>query len=342
MKTIVLKLCFLLIVLFSVSVGNSQTSQNTIENSNNNKVISPKRYHKILGKGIDVDWCKTAKGIEYYNKKAVIDFKNRGFSHVRIRIKNNADEKLLEHLDTIIKDCLNQGLIPIIAYQAKKFKENPSQQNLNNVVDWWAKVSDRYKSYSYLLSFDIIIEVTSKLNKKPQILNKLYEKVVSVIRQKNPQRIIFISPVLRSAPEHLKDLKIPSQANGFLMVEWHFYAAGPSKTNPKKLWTTGTLAQKDLIKNKIKLAYEWQREKNIYTWVGAWMPCNYNKENNYSTEEQIQFANFVTCALESYNIPFSINSDTKFYDRQNNKWIQRRQAVLNAILKPNCIHCKLK
>ena len=31
------------------------------------------------------------------------------------------------------------------------------------------------------------------------------------------------------------------------MAEWHFYASGPDKTNEKKLWTTGTDAEKKLI-----------------------------------------------------------------------------------------------
>ncbi|MDZ7935306.1 MAG: cellulase family glycosylhydrolase [Emticicia sp.] len=100
------------------------------------------------------------------------------------------------------------------------------------------------------------------------------KKTVTEIRQKNPQRIIFISPVLRSAPENLKDLKIPTQHNNFLMAEWHFYASGPDKTNENKKWTTGTEAEKELIRNKIKIAKEWSTRTGILTWVDAWMPGN--------------------------------------------------------------------
>ena len=52
--------------------------------------------------------------------------------------------------------------------------------------------------------------------------------------------MIIISPRLRSDAQYLSELKIPSQANGYLMAEWHFYAAGPSKDNDRKLWTIGT------------------------------------------------------------------------------------------------------
>ena len=95
----------------------------------------------------------------------------------------------------------------------------------------------------------------------------------------------------------MSELKIPSAHNGYLMAEWHFYASGPDKTNEKKLWTTGTDAEKKLITDKIQTALAWQQQTGIPTWVGAWMPGNYNKGNTYSVEEQTVFAGFMTKAL---------------------------------------------
>ena len=86
------------------------------------------------------------------------------------------------------------------------------------------------------------------------------------------------------------------------MAEWHFYAAGPSKTNEKKLWTTGTPAERQLVQSKIDKALQWQRETGIPTWVGAWMPGNYNDGNDYTLDEQLAFASFVAQALEDASI----------------------------------------
>lgn len=183
--------------------------------------------------------------MEYYNSKTVEAFKANGINNVRIRIKDDVSDELLKQLDNQIQDCLNNNIIPIIAYQADDFKNAPTDKNLNKVIDWWTKVSEHYKSYSNLLSFDLIIEVTDELNKKPDTLNEAYEKIVSAIRVHNPNRIIMISPVVRSSPENLSKLKIPSASNGYLMAEWHFYAAGPSKTNKEKLWTSGTDEEKN-------------------------------------------------------------------------------------------------
>ncbi|WP_243269288.1 hypothetical protein [Lachnospira eligens] len=115
------------------------------------------------------------------------------------------------------------------------------------------------------------------------------------------------------------------------MAEWHFYASGPSKTNARKLWTSGTKEERALIDEKIALALAWQNQTNVPTWVGAWMPGNYNDENDYSIDEQIQFAGYMTEQLAKAGIPFAVNSDTKFYDKEKNQWIAEMQPVFDII-----------
>ena len=63
------------------------------------------------------------------------------------------------------------------------------------------------------------------------------------------------------------------------------------------------------------------------------MPGNYNDGDDYSIEEQVMFAEFMTSALVDAQIPFAINSDAKFYDRETNDWIDNMQPVFNAIFK---------
>ncbi|OSA99683.1 UNVERIFIED_ORG: glycosyl hydrolase family 5 [Clostridium botulinum] len=296
-----------------------------------NAPINPWNYTQMLGKGLDVDWSKTKDGKEFYNSKTAKDFSDMGIKHVRIRIKDDMDDESFKILDKQINDCIDNNIIPIIAYQADELKNNPSDKNLSNVVKWWKKVAQHYKDYSYLLSFDLIIEVTDSLNKEPKRLNEIYEEIVNEIRKTNPKRILMISPRVRSNPAYLNDLKIPTKHNGYLMAEWHFYASGPSKTNKEKLWTIGTNEEKQIIIDKINLAVDWQKKTGIPTWVGAWMPGDYNDGNNYSVQEQAVFAKFVSSELDKANIPFAVNSDTKFYDRVNNRWNNEMLPVLNAI-----------
>lgn len=293
--------------------------------------ISPWDYQKLLGKGMDVDWCKTSQGMKNYSSIACKNFKMSGISHVRIRIKNYVSDKLFKSLDKQIDDCLQNGLIPIIAYQAKEFKNSPTEENIQKVTEWWSTVANRYKDKSYFLAFDLLIEATDALNKQPEKLNEIYSRIVPEIRKTNPERIIMISPRLCSDAAYLHELKIPEGHNGYLMAEWHFYAAGPSKTTERKLWTTGTDAEKKLITDKIQLALEWQQENHVPVWVGAWMAGNYNDGNDYTVQEQVNFATFMTEQLTKAEIPFAVNSDTKFYDRQKNIWIENLQPVFEAI-----------
>ena len=320
--------------------NNTTTTNNTTTNTATNVAltdgiapISPQEFQKLLGKGMDVDWSKTADGKKFYNTKASQDFSIMAVKHVRIRVKDKADESLFNSLDKQIDDCINNGIIPIIAYQADEFKNDPSDKNIDKVVSWWNTVAQRYKDKSHLLAFDLLIEATDALNKQPERLNDIYENIVSEIRKSNPTRIIMISPRLRSDAEYLKELKIPTAHNGYLMAEWHFYAAGPSKTNERKLWTTGTKEEQQLILNKINTALQWQKDTGIPTWVGAWMPGNYNDGNDYTIEEQVKFASFMTKSLIDAKIPFAVNSDTKYYDRENGKWIDEMQPVFKAIFE---------
>lgn len=293
--------------------------------------LSPEAYQKMLGRGMDTDWAKTKEGRKYYSETAVKKFRQAGISHVRIRVKDSVSDELFQKLDVQIQDCLRYGMIPVLAYQADEFKNSVSDESMAKAVEWWKTVAEHYKDYSYLLSFDLMIECSDALNKQPQRLNEYFEKAVSAVRVTNPKRILMISPRLRSDPAYLKELEIPSQANGYLMAEWHFYASGPSKENPRKLWTTGKDNEKKLIKDKINLALAWQKETGIPTWVGAWMAGNYNDGDDYSMEEQIRFANYMVTQLDAAGIPFAVNSDTKFYSRDSNDWIVSMQPLRYCI-----------
>ena len=296
--------------------------------------IAPQDYQQMLKKGIDVDWWGRSEKNKYgaYSETAVKRFAQQGIKHVRFRLHHyRFTDEDFKRLFSQINTCMQNDLIPIIAFSAKPYKENPNAEEHEKVVKWWKIMAERCKYLSPKVSFDLIVEPSDKVKKDVAELNSLYEDCVATIRKTNPKRIIFIAPPKLSHPEGLKYLQVPSQSNGYLMAEWHFYAAGPSKTNNKKRWTSGTAEEKRLIKKSIKVAVDWQKETGIYTWVGAWMPGDYNKGDNYSVKEQIEFASFMTQQLDKYGIPFAINSDDKFYDYQAENWIPQYKDLLNSI-----------
>ncbi len=53
-------------------------------------------------------------------------------------------------------------------------------------------------------------------------------------------------------------------------------------------------------------------------------------------EEQVRFVPFVVCSLDAAGIPFAINADKYFYDREKHTWRDEMAPVLEAILCPVC------
>ena len=312
-----------LMLTLTAFIANAQSS-----------AIAPQNYQQMLKKGIDVDWWGRSEKNKYgaYSETAVKRFAQQGIKHVRFRLHHyRFTDEDFKRLFSQINTCMQNDLIPIIAFSAKPYKENPNAEEHEKVVKWWKIMAERCKDLSPKVSFDLIVEPSEKVKKDVAELNSLYEDCVATIRKTNPKRIIFIAPPKLSHPEGLKYLQTPSQSNSYLMAEWHFYAAGSSKTNNKKRWTSGTAEEKQQIKKSIKVAVDWQKETGIYTWVGAWMPGDYNKGDNYSVKEQIEFASFMTKQLDKYGIPFAINSDDKFYDYHVENWIPQYKDLLDSI-----------
>lgn len=296
--------------------------------------IAPRDYQQMLKKGIDVDWWGRSEKNKYgaYSETAVKRFAQQGIKHVRFRLHHyHFTDEDFKRLFSQINTCMQYELIPIIAFSAKPYKENPNAGEHEKVVEWWKRMAEKCKNLSPLVSFNLIVEPSGQVKKDVAELNSLYEDCVTAIRKTNPKRIVFIAPPKQSHPEGLKDLKIPSMGNGYLMAEWHFYAAGPSKSNDKKRWITGTAEEKQKIKKSIKVAVDRQKETGIYTWGGAWMPGAYNKDDNYSVKEQTEFASFMTQQLDKYGVPFAINADHHFYDYKAEQWIPKYKDLLNTI-----------
>ena len=296
--------------------------------------IAPRDYQLMLKKGIDVDWWGRSEKNKYsaYSETAVKRFAQQGIKHVRFRLHHyHFTDEDFKRLFSQINTCMQYELIPIIAFSAKPYKEKPNAGEHEKVVEWWKRMAEKCKNLSPMVSFNLIVEPSDQVKKDVEELNSLYEDCVTAIRKTNPKRIVFIAPPKLSHPEGLKDLKIPSMGYGYLMAEWHFYAAGPSKSNDKKRWTTGTAEEKQKIKKSIKVAVDWQKETGIYTWVGAWMPGAYNKDDNYSVKEQTEFASFMTQQLDKHGVPFAINADHHFYDYKAEQWIPKYKDLLNTI-----------
>lgn len=308
--------------------------------------ILPDQYVTMIGKGFDVSWAQYTPAIRSFNEQMVADIKNMGFTNARIRTDLEATDTILKNAMTASIDaCLKHGVIPIVAYGAAKLEEATAadaDRIMDSVVDWWKTIATRYRKYSHKLSFNLFIEMSGYLKGNYMLVNQLYTRILKEIRAVSPTRIVILPAPDLSDPNNLDEIILPANDN-YIMAEWHFYASGPNKKlGGQKQWFTGTAAERKLVTDKIDTAVQWMTATGKKTWVGAWMAGNYNKGNEYTSEEQVRFATFMVRELAKKNIPWSINSDDKFYDPINHVWFNRTTeagsiAVRDVILDPDKI-----
>ncbi len=298
--------------------------------------ILPHDYEEMLGKGFDVNWTKNSSQAAYYSKALLKQIKAKGFKHIRLRTNSESPTDYIKISEPIVNDCLANDMIPILAFGGQMLEENPDSVNIEAFVEWWRTVAEHYKNFSHKVSFNLLIEISGELKNQPDKLNEIYKKTVAKIRESNPTRIVILAPRKLSNPFYLHELNIPTEANGYLMWEWHFYAAGPSKTSKNKLWTIGMPEEKKLLTDKIDAAIAWENETGFPSWVGAWMPGNYNDADDYSIPEQVAFSSFMVRELEKADVPWAINAIQHFnnYLYGSNEWKKERLPVLDIVTDP--------
>ena len=297
--------------------------------------ISPQDYVSRMSVGIDVGWASFQKSINAYSAREPADFRAAGFDHVRIRTGRPATPDFLDYLERVVRDSLAVGLTPVLAY-GPNLNRDPSPAAVERAVAWWRAVADRFADYPPQLSFDLFIEPGKQMNDHLNVLRDYYRRALATVRQTNPTRVVFLAPRRAAHPEFLPELDDLFAADGYLAAETHFYAAGPSKKRERRLWTTGTAAEKALIERQIGYAVEWRERTGVPVWIGAWMPGNYNKGNDYTPAEQVVFARFMACRLRAARLPYAVNADQKFYDINRKTWIPEMWPVVREVTNPRC------
>ncbi|WP_146674763.1 cellulase family glycosylhydrolase, partial [Salmonella enterica] len=105
--------------------------------------------------------------------------------------------------------------------QADAYKTDPSASHEKELINWWSVVARYFGQTSPLLGFDLIYEPADKLNHNMASLNRVYDKTIRLIHAIDPQRMIFVAPRMRAAPEDLSALKLPAQSQNYVLAEWH-------------------------------------------------------------------------------------------------------------------------
>lgn len=202
------------------------------------------------------------------------------------------------------------------------------------MVNWWIAVAHYFEKSSPLLGFDLIYEPADKLNHNLVSLNRVYDKTIKAIHGIDAQRMIFVAPRLRAAPEDLSSLKLPAHSQNYVLAEWHIFPWGPLKNSGKYPWTSGTAAEKSAIRSRINVALRWQQKTGHVSWVGGWGVGESSRLT--PSVEQMAFASFMACELQQAKIPYAINADFQFYDGEEGAWRSAPEPLLQVMMTPVC------
>jgi hypothetical protein len=315
---------------------------------------SATEYIAAMGVGINSDACKTkpSRRAVQANPSYYKAFYDRGFRHIRLRVVNDitydqfdasgvlvGGKQLLDEVEIAVINSLSVGLFPVVAYGGGLLEEDPTPENEERFFQWWKMASDHLKNYDNRVALNLAIEVGNPLQQYPDILNRVYARVIEYVRLTQPTRVIFCAPVMLSEPRKLKFLVLP-EGDAFISAEVHDAASGISKDPTSlKYWNESDPspavreANRQRFRDTLDVTTTWTAQTGIPAWWGAIMASPYNKgSENFTPEEQAVFCQFFMSEAKSRGIPVAWNADDRFINMSTMKWLPEQEVVLTSIL----------
>ncbi len=215
--------------------------------------LSAVEINQSLQKGINLGNLfeaptETAWG-NTYDQKYFKLIAEKGFKHVRIPIRWDTPERtqqaspytinpaFLAQINTVITDAQSAGLKVIInMHHHEKIFENPAAEKQKFLAQW-TQIADYFKTHEQDLLFEVLNEPHGSLS--PTLWNGYFAEALSIIRNKNPSRIVLIGTANYGGLGGLADLKIPDDK--YLIVSIHYYDPFPF-THQGAEWVDGSNA----------------------------------------------------------------------------------------------------
>ena len=283
--------------------------------------VRAKQYQKMIGRGLATSWFK-AYPLRNYSFDWLVEIKNRGFTHVRIRVA--ADQysgERLSILTDVIDQTLEAGLIPIISWVNHEAELRASEADQTNYLNWWRDLGNAMRGRSKLVAFNLFTEIGNESGLSKQNKYNIWtRKVVNILREIDPERLIILSAPSKVV-NSLNDIDKEIYKNdSFMLAEWHLYASGPNKRSGNKHWAgNGSMSDKNNVRSIFNQANEFTSRTGIPTYFGAWMPMDNNTAQLNQSEVE-SFADFFVKIARIKEIPWTLNADVQFIDSANNRW----------------------
>jgi endoglucanase len=157
------------------------------------------------------------------------DMKREGFDHVRVPIgwqhyagpapDYTLSPVIFSRVDFVVTNALANGLAVMINIHHFDELDNDPAGATDEFLKIWQQIAAHYRSFPKQLAFELDNEPHE--NATTALMNPIYARVIQLIRESNPRRIIFVEPGSWGSIDELKNLVLPPDNN--VIVSVHCY-----------------------------------------------------------------------------------------------------------------------
>ncbi len=299
--------------------------------------ITPEEAISGMGRGINLgntlepptegSWNNGPAQESYFD--AYVD---AGFSNIRIPVRwdlhtGNAapfavSESWMDRVEQVVDWGLSRGFfITLNGHHEDWLKNNYSNPTLRARYDSiWVQVAERFQDKSDKLLFEIINEPNGMTVGQVDDLN---ERILGIIRQTNPTRIVIYGGNMYANAEQLFDAVIPD--DDYIVGYYHAY--DPWQFSGQGMGTWGTPNDYQQVTNKYQAVKNWSNANNIpihHSEFGAVHTCDFN------SRMRIYAHNIEQCIAKGF--AFSVwddGGDFRVLNRGSNTWPEVKDILMH-------------
>jgi aryl-phospho-beta-D-glucosidase BglC (GH1 family) len=302
------------------------------------KLLGPQDAIRQMGRGINLGntleppaegkWNNPAAQEYYFD-----DYKTAGFTCVRIPVRWDehtnkkppyaVDKAWMDRVEQVVDWGLKRDLFIILNAHhddwIKKGYTDPNQRDRFDSI--WSQISGRFKDKSEKLLFEILNEPFGM--NMPQV-NELNERILKIIRQTNPTRIVVYSGNEWTGFDQLIQAAVPNDK--YLVGTFHSYDPADFALKANGKW--GTAADKAAAKTMFDKVAAWSKETGIPVLLGefgASTKCDHDS----------RMAFYTTFAHEavSHGFAFTVwddGGDMQVYQKKDRTWNEIKDILIKT------------
>ncbi len=300
--------------------------------------ITPWEAVPLMQKGINLgntlepphegDWGNPLTQEYYFDM-----YKAAGFQTVRIPVRwdehtqtippYHVDDTWMNRVEQIVDWGLSRGLFIVInAHHEEWIKANYDNAGYRARFDSiWSQIAVRFRDKSDRLFFEIINEpygLTKAQN------DDLHQRVLSIIRQTNPTRIVIFQGHNWGGSDELVTAAIPD--DHYIMGSFHSY--DPYLFGLEGQGTWGSTGDYSILRNKFITVKNWSDANHIPVFLGefgAVKKADYNSRMRHyrAYVEYAQIYGFISCAWDD-------GGDFRIMERQARTWNELKDILVHT------------